>query len=47
MSGLDAQNMKLNFKLLLVDIKSFADSAQLCFAIGNGSRILVIFLLEG
>ena len=37
MSGLDAKDIRLNPKLFLVDVKSFADSAQLSSAIGKGS----------
>ena len=47
MSGSGAQGIKPNPKLLLVDVKSFADSAQLSSAIGKSSRILVILSLEG
>ena len=43
MSGSGAQGMKLNPKLFLVDVRSFADSAQLSSAIGKSSRIFVIF----
>ena len=51
MSGLGAEGMRLNSKLFLVDIKSFADSMQLSFDInkgfilfadGIGPKILVI-----
>ena len=47
MFGWVAQRMKLNPKLFLVDIKSFADSAQLSSAIGKSSKILVIFFSKG
>ena len=41
------QSIRLNPKLFLIDIKSFADNVQLNFAISKNSRILIIFLLEG
>ena len=41
------QSMRLNPKLFLVDIKSFANSTQLSSAIGKSSRILIILLSEG
>ena len=36
-----------NLKLLLINIKSFIDFAQLSFTIGKSSKIFVIFLLKG
>ena len=47
MSGSSAQGIKPNLKLFLVDVKSFVDSAQLRSDISKGSKILVIFSLEG
>ena len=39
--------MKSNPKLLLVDVRNSADSAQLSSAIGKGSRIFVILSSKG
>ena len=45
MFGLSTQGIKPNTKLFLVDVRSSADFMQLSFAIGKGSKILMIFFL--
>lgn len=46
MSSLSAQDIKLNLKLFLVDVKNSADYIQLSSIIDKSSKIFIILLLE-